>query len=548
MSASSLGKGLIQALEQHAPGIFYLKDANLRFTHVSHNFLQLLGLEKEQVLGQSARSIFAELADPIESNEFSVLHGLKLTTEETYPHPHPQQAPLTFWVEKFPLLDEQQNLLGICTIGHDISEAKQMQHASRELIGGLTRRYGEAFLQHCSQSLQRLLNADYLMIARLNGEAQAVPIINLGPEGKALPLQPYALHDTPCAQTGQGYICVHQRSVADLYPRDLMLAELGIQAYIGTPLRNEQRQVMGIIVAMFKQPLQDPQFARSLFELFADRIASEIERGDAEQALIQANEALEQRVRERTRELEFLNKELESFAYSASHDLRTPLRALDGFSHALLEDYSGQLDGLGTLYLQRMRLAAQQMSRLLDGLLELSRVSRHPLQQQEVNLSDIAEEICSQLRLSEPQRRVNVEIQPTMTSMGDPRLLYSMLQNLIGNAWKYSRPRPEASIEIGQTADQVFYVRDNGIGMPADQINRIFAAFQRLHSQDEFEGSGIGLATVQRILQRHGGHIWAESQPDQGSTFYFILAGGKTSSTLAPLALDNARSSKTDAA
>ncbi|MGV2442401.1 hypothetical protein FO484_22210, partial [Bacillus atrophaeus ATCC 9372] len=166
--------------------------------------------------------------------------------------------------------------------------------------------------------------------------------------------------------------------------------------------------------------------------------------------------------RERTRELEFLNKELESFAYSASHDLRTPLRALDGFSHALLEDYSGQLDGLGTLYLQRMRLAAQQMSRLLDGLLELSRVSRHPLQQQEVNLSDIAEEICSQLRLSEPQRRVNVEIQPTMTSMGDPRLLYSMLQNLIGNAWKYSRPRPEANIEIGQTADQVFYVRDNG--------------------------------------------------------------------------------------
>ncbi|MDP9347874.1 MAG: ATP-binding protein, partial [Gemmatimonadota bacterium] len=246
----------------------------------------------------------------------------------------------------------------------------------------------------------------------------------------------------------------------------------------------------------------------------------------AEEALQEAHEELERRVRERTAELEAANRELEAFSYSVSHDLRAPLRSIDGFGQALLEDYADVLDETGKGYLQRVRSASQRMAQLIDDLLELSRVTRSEMRRETVDLSAVAREIAAELEGAHPARRVEWVIDDGVTARGDPRLLRQALENLLGNAWKYTAKQPDARIEFGEVekgAETVYFVRDNGAGFEMAYADKLFAPFQRLHSAHEFEGTGIGLATVQRILRRHGGRIWAEAEVGQGATFHFSL-------------------------
>jgi len=230
-------------------------------------------------------------------------------------------------------------------------------------------------------------------------------------------------------------------------------------------------------------------------------------------------------LRESQRGLEAVNKELESFSYSVSHDLRAPLRTLDGFSQALLATADG-LDDKSRHYLERIRAAAQRMRNLIDALLQLSRTTRADLQVQPVDLSQIAELVLSDLRSSEPDRIVEIRIQPKLKASGDPQLLQAALQNLLANAWKFTARRDHAVIEFGRMnhgSTSAFFVRDNGAGFDMQHADRLFGPFQRLHADTEFQGTGIGLATVQRIVRRHQGRIWAEAVPDQGATFYFEL-------------------------
>jgi PAS domain S-box-containing protein len=243
----------------------------------------------------------------------------------------------------------------------------------------------------------------------------------------------------------------------------------------------------------------------------------------ATEARIQGlNETLSQRAVE----LEATNHELEAFSYSVSHDLRAPLRSIDGFSLALLEDYGAQLTGSAQDYLQRVRQAAQRMATLIDDLLDLSRVTRSELRHELVELSALASGICAELQQAEPDRQVEITITPGLTAWGDSRLLGVALTNLLGNAWKFTGRSPVSRIEFGASGDdqpRTFFVRDNGAGFDMAYVQRLFGAFQRLHDQAQFPGSGVGLATVQRIIHRHGGRVWADSQPGLGATFYFTL-------------------------
>jgi PAS domain S-box-containing protein len=234
----------------------------------------------------------------------------------------------------------------------------------------------------------------------------------------------------------------------------------------------------------------------------------------------------EEELRLRHSQLEAVNKELEAFAYSVSHDLRAPLRSIDGFSQALLEDYAEQLDAVGQSYLRRARAATQRMSTLIDDLLNLSRVTRSPMRCQEVDLTALAQSVAAELRRSAPARQVHFGIEEGLTAQGDSQLLRLTLENLLGNAWKYTAKHETARIEFGrqlQNGRPVYFVRDDGAGFDPRYVGRLFGAFQRLHAEHEFPGSGIGLATVQRIVRRHGGEIWAEGAVEQGATFYFSL-------------------------
>jgi PAS domain S-box-containing protein len=236
------------------------------------------------------------------------------------------------------------------------------------------------------------------------------------------------------------------------------------------------------------------------------------------------NETLEQRVIERTQELEASNKELEAFSYSVSHDLRAPLRAIDGFSLALLEDYTNKLDAEGQNYLTRVRLGSQRMAQLIDDLLKLSRITRTEFVREAVDLSKAATDISDRLRESQPERNVKLNIQPGVTTYGDERLMRVALENLLGNAWKFTSKRDDAEVSFGHDGSE-YFVRDNGAGFDMAYADKLFGAFQRLHSATDFEGTGIGLATVQRVIRRHGGNIRAESKVGEGTVFYFTLSG-----------------------
>lgn len=277
------------------------------------------------------------------------------------------------------------------------------------------------------------------------------------------------------------------------------------------------------------QVLQSAEDATAILEINRDITA----RKRAEEDLQRLNAELEQRVRDRTAQLEAANRELESFAYSVSHDLRAPLRGIDGWSLALLEDYHHRLDEDGRKQLAWVRSEAQRMGAMIEDLLQLSRVTRSPMQQAKVDLAALAAAVARRLRESAPDRSLAFQIRPGLSAWGDERLLEIALTNLLENAVKYTGPRAEARIEVGEAPHgnaPAFYVKDNGVGFDPAYADKLFTAFQRLHKPSEFPGTGIGLATVQRIIHRHGGRVWAHAVPEQGATFFFTLPEADLSS------------------
>lgn len=276
--------------------------------------------------------------------------------------------------------------------------------------------------------------------------------------------------------------------------------------------------------AIFISTVREP-FLRAQVEIAARKQAETALR-EAEKRLIALNEELEQRVAQRTRQFEAANQELEAFSYSVSHDLRAPLRSVDGFSQILLRDHAEKLDETGRDYLQRVARAAKRMGELIDDLLQLSRVSRSDLKRETIDLSKLVCSVGRDIKGADPQRQVKWVIQPGVTAEADGRLMRTLLENLLRNAWKFSAKKADARIEFGtveQEGEKALFVRDNGAGFDMQYAHKLFGAFQRLHRAEEFEGSGIGLAIVQRIVNQHGGRIWAESTPGEGATFYFTV-------------------------
>jgi light-regulated signal transduction histidine kinase (bacteriophytochrome) len=274
-------------------------------------------------------------------------------------------------------------------------------------------------------------------------------------------------------------------------------------------------------------PALDADEARARSRMAAELFAESLSPFEMVHRRVQMlNVELEQRVKDRTADLEAANGELETFSYSVSHDLRAPLRAIAGFSQALLDDYKEELDDEGRDLLNRVRAASARMTQLIEDILKLSRVTRAEMRRDPVDLSALAQTVAKGLEEAEPDRRVDFLIAGGIGVNGDAALLRIVLENLLGNAWKFTGHRPHAQIEFGATkrnGSRVCFVRDNGAGFDMDRAGSLFGAFQRLHCSADFPGTGIGLATVQRIVRRHGGEIWAESAVDKGATFFFVV-------------------------
>lgn len=376
---------------------------------------------------------------------------------------------------------------------------------------------GEVLLPHIAEAARRMLDVDGCTFRLLEGGL----LVTAGHSGPGdLPVSRRVLKPGESI-TGKVFAENRPLIIRDLREdstlieqhRQVLLAA-GYRSFLGVPLRVGERAI-GTITLFSKEEREFRPDEVDLITAFADQAAIAVE-----------NARLFAELEKTNAQFQAANKELEAFSYSVSHDLRAPLRSIDGFSQALLEDYGDKLDGQAKDYLGRVRAGSQRMGQLIDDLLNLSRVTRTEMRHESVDLSEIARAIAAELQRAEPGRRVAFAIPETLVATGDARLLRIVLENLLGNAWKFTARHPGAHIEVG-LADNggrpAYFVRDDGAGFDMAYAGKLFGAFQRLHAATEFKGSGIGLATVQRIIHRHGGRVWAEGEVEKGSTFYFTL-------------------------
>jgi len=409
----------------------------------------------------------------------------------------------------------------------DVTDQRRLQMAIKSIASGVADMTGVEFFRQLVLCLTDAYEAKYAFIGVLDdSHPNTIRTLAFCEGNKLLDNIEYEIAGTPSAKVVGQTECNYEKDVVELFPQDKLLAQLSVQSFVGAPMFDTHGNALGLIVVMDDKPRPNIASPNEVTKIVALRAATEFERMKTENLIKHHQDQLEEQVAERTAELKAVNRELESFSYSVSHDLRAPLRSIDGFSQILLEDYGNLLDEEGGEYLQRIRAAAQRMAKLIDDLLELSRVTRNDIVKQPINLSKLVEDSISKCKEQDRSREVSVTIAPNMKIYGDRDMLSIAIDNLVANSWKYTRKSYKPNIEFGEVKKQgkvYYYIKDNGVGFDMQYADKLFHAFQRLHSPEDFEGTGIGLATVARIIHRHGGDIWVDAQPDKGATFYFDL-------------------------
>ncbi len=497
-----------RTLGEAIPYGVWTTDATGYCTYVSASFLELVGMTLEQV--QHLGWLHLLPPEDVQPTKDQWLHCVQ--TGEDFEREHWFRTKdggfRTVLAIGRPVRDEQGRITSWAGINLDITERKRAEDALRE----------------SGARLRTVL--DQMPSGVTIRDASSEEIILFNEQARRILGMP-----VPTLQDAIRYEGVHPdgRSYrAEEWPLSRALAH-------GETVQGEEIELRGaegsrVTISTNAAPIRSPDgqviAGVAVFHDVTERKQAEAALRESEARLRKLSEELDQRVRERTAELEDANRELEAFSYSVSHDLRAPLRSIDGFSAALTRYYSGKLDAQGEDYLNRVRASAQHMGQLIEDILGLSRATRAEMHRQSVDLSALAGEVLAGLREAQPDRRVETVITAAMVAEGDPHLLRIVLDNLLGNAWKYTGRWPVARIEFGertQAGEHIFFVRDNGAGFDPAYAEKLFKPFQRLHTEDEFPGTGIGLALVQRIVRRHGGRVWAEGAVNKGATVYFTL-------------------------
>lgn len=518
----------LDAIMEHTTTAIYVKDSDGNYLMVNNQYEKIIGLRRNDILGKTDYDLFsADIADKLRVNDQHVLQGNSpLTFEERIVE---QDGPRDYISAKVPLYNAQGKSYAICGISTDITHQRRQQVGHERLnarIQFLTDRLARstidemAFYQDICNGIRELVDSDIGALPYLDNTGNQFTYLAAAGnhaemlQGKSMPVEGGGL----C-----GWVAQHGETlnIEDISCDSRVIPELasalGINTALVVPLNRNQRVLGGL--SAFRNGNPFDAFDQELLTLYSQSVGIALDN-------LHLRMSLEQRVNERTAQLLASNDELKAFSYSVSHDLRAPLRRIVGFSHMLLEDYTGRLDDQGKDYLHRVSGSAERMNELIDNLLALSQVTQSDMQTTRIDLSTMADEIVQELQKAEPTRRVETSIAPTMQVQGDLGLLRIALENLFSNAWKFTRHLASARIEFCrevQDSETIYLVRDNGAGFDMAYANKLFSAFQRLHDEQEFEGTGIGLATVRRIVRRHNGRVWAEAKPGQGATFYFTL-------------------------
>jgi PAS domain S-box-containing protein len=415
-----------------------------------------------------------------------------------------------------PVFDEAGQVVMLIPEGRDITDRKRKEDILRNIALGVSAKTGAAFFEALVEYLTKALQVEYALISELllPSQDRVSTVAGYG-NGATLDRFEYALLDTPCQYTidRQFYVCTEQ--LQQQFPNFALLSEIRAQSYMGVLLRNSAGQPFGLICVLSCQPFSETQLMTEILTIFAARAAAEIERQQSEIEL-----------QHQKQDLARSNDELQQFAYVASHDLQEPLRMITSYLELLERRYKGQLDAKADMFIAYAVDGASRMQTLINDLLNYSRVGRQARDFEAVDCEQILQHVLTDLQVTIAHNQAVITHAPLPRVHGDPSQLTQLFQNLIGNALKFrSQESPRIDLSVKYAEDKwLFSVQDNGIGIENEYLERIFIIFQRLHSKTEYPGTGIGLAVCKKIIERHGGNLWVESQPDRGSTFYFTLS------------------------
>ena len=413
-----------------------------------------------------------------------------------------------------------------CTI--NTTAEKRRESLLLNVAKGVAAETGEAFFTALTRHLSETIECDMVVIGECT-DPQAVQVLSIWKDAAPMPTFGFDTVNTPCAETlKQKEAFVVAQGLPQDFPNARGINREGFQAYFGQALRDADGTPIGILFAMWRKPLTLREDLQAMVSIFASRANAELVRLHRDREIQRLTETLEQRVRERTADLQKLNAELDSFAYTVSHDLKSPLRSIDGFTRLLEEQMGERLSADEREMFDRVLSSTARMGSLISALLALARVSQAQLERQTVDLSELVRSILADQLGKNPQRQVQCHIADGVSAGCDPQLARIALENLLTNALKYTRNESRTRIEFGCSVPEDgsvprYFVRDNGVGFNMAHAAKLFKPFQRLHMASEFEGTGIGLATVRRIIERHGGDITAISAPGEGATFSFSL-------------------------